>query len=311
MNFTGERLVPDQQRDDDLYHEHVVRYMFAAQVCRGRRVFDAGCGAGYGSALLLARGARSVVGIDIAPEAIAYARQHYQQAGISFSVGDAAAPDLPAGSIDLAVALEVIEHLAEPARLVQAAAAVLAENGLFVVSTPNPATYPAGNPFHVHEMDVNNFSALLQRSFPACALFEQDYTATITLRPASIDGWSDPALSGAADWTLMPATGRSPRQPDYYIAVCARGQETLQQALRGVQSIIYEPPADRWEERISDVLTMQRILDEKNRRLAEKDTHITHIEEELRRQSDWAAGLEKQLLELRRTWFVRLFGRLR
>ena len=70
MDFTGERLLPDQQRDDDLYYEHLARYMFAAALARGRRVLDAGCGAGYGAALLASSGAHSVTAIDIAPEAV-------------------------------------------------------------------------------------------------------------------------------------------------------------------------------------------------------------------------------------------------
>ncbi len=37
--------------DVDLLNEHLARYTFAARLARGKRVLDAGCGAGYGSAV--------------------------------------------------------------------------------------------------------------------------------------------------------------------------------------------------------------------------------------------------------------------
>ena len=49
--FTGERVIPGQV-DVDLLNEHMARYAFAARLARGKRVLDAGCGAGYGSAEL-------------------------------------------------------------------------------------------------------------------------------------------------------------------------------------------------------------------------------------------------------------------
>ena len=49
--FTGERLIPGQV-DVDLLNEHMARYTFAVRLARGKRVLDAGCGAGYGSAEL-------------------------------------------------------------------------------------------------------------------------------------------------------------------------------------------------------------------------------------------------------------------
>src|SRR3977135_1391273 len=80
--FTGERLIPGEV-DIDLLNEHMARYNFAARLTRGKRVLDAGCGAGYGSAEL-AQMAERVIGIDIAPEAVEFARSHYQAPNLSF-----------------------------------------------------------------------------------------------------------------------------------------------------------------------------------------------------------------------------------
>src|SRR3954466_7962344 len=83
--FTGERLIPGQG-DVDLLNEHMARYTFAARLTRGKRVLDAGCGAGYGSAEL-AQSALSVVGLDVAPEAIDFANAHYQAPNLRFEQG--------------------------------------------------------------------------------------------------------------------------------------------------------------------------------------------------------------------------------
>src|SRR3954470_22578310 len=74
--FTGERLIPGQV-DIDLLNEHMARYTFAARLATGKRVLDAGCGAGYGSAEL-ARVAEVVIGVDVASEAVEFARANYR-----------------------------------------------------------------------------------------------------------------------------------------------------------------------------------------------------------------------------------------
>src|SRR5512133_2287203 len=100
--FTGERLIPGQV-DVDLLNEHLARYAFAARLARGKRTLDAGCGAGYGSAEL-ARSAESVVGVDVAPEAVDFARAHYALPNLRFEQASCAALPHPAGAFDLVVA---------------------------------------------------------------------------------------------------------------------------------------------------------------------------------------------------------------
>src|ERR1700722_5875027 len=86
VEFTGERVIPGEV-DADLLNEHLARYAFAARLSRRKRVLDAGCGAGYGSAEL-ARTAASVLGIDCSAEAIAYARAQYPVPNLRFEEGD-------------------------------------------------------------------------------------------------------------------------------------------------------------------------------------------------------------------------------
>ena len=74
LPFTGERFTPECVRE--IWYEHMHRYAFAAAFGVGKRVLDAACGEGYGSALMARAGAR-VLGVDISDETVAHARQRY------------------------------------------------------------------------------------------------------------------------------------------------------------------------------------------------------------------------------------------
>lgn len=101
----------------------------------GRRAADVGCGAGLLAEPLARLGAK-VTGIDAAPENIEAARDHAagQRLEIDYRTGGAEALD---GRYDLVTALEVVEHVADPAAFVAALAAAVAEDGLLILSTPN------------------------------------------------------------------------------------------------------------------------------------------------------------------------------
>src|SRR5512146_3443739 len=108
LPFTGERFTPECVRE--IWYEHWHRYAFAREFARGKRVLDAACGEGYGSALLAGTAAR-VLGVDIADDAIAHARARYMRANLRFERGACTALDVPAASFDLAVSFETVEHV--------------------------------------------------------------------------------------------------------------------------------------------------------------------------------------------------------
>ncbi len=132
----GERIKPAAVRSGG-YRDHLARYLFAAHFVAGRPVVDLCCGVGYGSNLLLAAGAARVTGIDIAPDAIADAQQHYP--GPEFEIGVADQP-LDLREFDVAVCLEGIEHVSDPDQLL----ANMAGAGLAVVSSPNAEFFSGG-----------------------------------------------------------------------------------------------------------------------------------------------------------------------
>ena len=101
----------------------------------GKTALDVGCGAGLLTEPLARLGAK-VTGLDASPEVIAVAREHAATMGleIDYRVGDIAGFE---GTFDLVTAMEVIEHVADPAAFVNALAKRLAAGGLLIMSTPN------------------------------------------------------------------------------------------------------------------------------------------------------------------------------
>jgi 2-polyprenyl-3-methyl-5-hydroxy-6-metoxy-1,4-benzoquinol methylase len=132
LEFTGERLVPGLV-DPELALEHEARYRFAATWAPGRAVLDFGCGTGYGAAILARAGARRVVGVDRAVDAIHYAQRQYRTASVSFCVGDCLRAALAPSSFDLVVAFEVIEHVVDQRRFLHEARTALRASGILVL----------------------------------------------------------------------------------------------------------------------------------------------------------------------------------
>lgn len=100
-----------------------------------RRVLDLGCGNGTLTARLHEAG-YDVTGVDHSSSGIALAQRAHP--GIPFARHDLHEP-LPAahtGCYDAVVAVEVIEHLLLPRRLMAAATAALRPGGALVVTTP-------------------------------------------------------------------------------------------------------------------------------------------------------------------------------
>jgi 2-polyprenyl-6-hydroxyphenyl methylase / 3-demethylubiquinone-9 3-methyltransferase len=96
---------------------------------------DVGCGAGLLTEPLARMGA-AVTGVDAAPENIAAAKDHAARQGLSIDYRACEIASVT-GEFDLITAMEVIEHVTDPAAFVAALAARLAPGGLMILSTPN------------------------------------------------------------------------------------------------------------------------------------------------------------------------------
>ncbi len=100
----------------------------------GKSALDVGCGAGLLAEPLARLGAR-VTAIDAAPELIGVAAAHALGAGLDITYKAKPVEELDE-TFDLVTAMEVIEHVADPAQFVVDLARRLAPGGLLILSTP-------------------------------------------------------------------------------------------------------------------------------------------------------------------------------
>jgi ubiquinone/menaquinone biosynthesis C-methylase UbiE len=178
MDFTGERMIPDDNRELEIYLEHIARYKFASQLGKGKDVLDIACGSGYGSDFLVKAGAKHVVGVDISEEAIRYCKWKYTDDALDFVVGSVERIPMEDNSVDLVVSFETIEHVDEDAQkaFLSEIRRVLRSDGRLLMSTPNVDFFPKGNPFHVHELTQDEFTSMLGEKFENVSLYFQNNT---------------------------------------------------------------------------------------------------------------------------------------
>jgi SAM-dependent methyltransferase len=162
IEFTGERFVTECQ--GEMVYEHWHRYLLAREYATGKRVLDIPSGEGYGSHLL-ASVAESVVGIDIAPDAVAHASDKYRCGNLSYLAASGTKIPLPDASFDFIVSFEMIEHIHEQKEFLAEVNRLLKPDGVFLISSPNRTEYSDKtgykNEFHVKELDKDELKVQL------------------------------------------------------------------------------------------------------------------------------------------------------
>jgi SAM-dependent methyltransferase len=189
LELTGERTLPDVPAENYWFQRHLTVYEWIADKVAGLRVLDMACGEGYGSAVL-ARTARSVVGVDANPEAHEHARLRYRAPNLRFERGmvENFRQD---DEYDAIIFLQTIEHVREPEAVLGHFRSLLTSGGVAYVSTPNvltlapPGQQRSDNPWHVREYRADEFRRLCRSVFG-----EVDLLGLFHARKLRVHAWA-------------------------------------------------------------------------------------------------------------------------
>ena len=229
LSLTGERTLPGIWHERYWFARHEVVYRWLAPALAGRLVLEAGCGEGYGGAILRTGGAGPVVAVDYFAPALVHLRRTYP--GLVPTRANLVSLPFADGCADAVVSLQTIEHLWEQPRFVAECARVLAPGGLLAVSTPNRLTFSPGlgrgekplNPFHFAELDPGELLDLLRRWFddvdgfgvrhgPRIRAWEDAHGSLVAAQLAAPSESWPPALAGlvrtitADDFEVRPGS---------------------------------------------------------------------------------------------------------
>jgi SAM-dependent methyltransferase len=283
--FTGERFLPSCS--GEIAYEHWHRYAFARRFAHGKRVLDAACGEGYGTALLGAV-ATSVVGVDIDPGTIAHAGATYGEGTrVRFVATSCTGLPIPSASFDVVVSFETIEHLpaGEQPDMLAEFARVLTPEGVLIISSPNKRLYSDAreylNPYHVQELYRDDLARLLGKPFPAQRWYHQ--------RMACWSGiWPEPAAEAAGTPSALEAwisdgTRITPYQaPEgmYFIVVAARDAAVLPAESASVSLFTDAEDSElkRAEANAREVLRLDALLGVNADTIARQADHVHHLE---------------------------------
>lgn len=155
---------------------------------QGRRVLDVGCGGGLLSEGMAARGAR-VTGIDMGEAPLSVARLHLFESGLEVDyrqmTPEALAEQEPEG-FDLVTCLEMLEHVPNPASVIQACARLVKPDGMVFFSTinRNPKAY---------------LFAILGAEYLLQLLPKGTHDYRKFIRPSELEGWARQAGLSLSD----------------------------------------------------------------------------------------------------------------
>ena len=246
-----ERYDPDEHRGSLIEAEHELRYRWCAPAAAGREVLDAGCGVGWGTALLAAAGPARLVGLDIDEDALAEAGERTRGLNVELRRGDLLRLPFGDRSFDLVTCFEAIEHVSDPDVALDELHRVLRPDGVLLISTPRRQPSLRENVHHTHEYVPGEFERALGERFANVRAHRQQTCLASTL----LDDVALAVADGATDlgMEVRKLHASRPGGEGYTVAVAGDGPlpELGRMSLLASPRMMREAIADlqRWEDR--------------------------------------------------------------
>jgi len=171
MTRTGERLVPEEvasRADAAIDIRHRFAYALVSRYAApGARLLDVGCGVGYGAAIVAGTVAE-YVGVDVAPDAIAYAQARHAGPQTRFATYDGRRLPFGDAAFGVVTTFQVIEHVADVEAFVAELDRVARIGAPLLITTPNRLLRLRSgerpwNRHHLREYDADGLRAALRR----------------------------------------------------------------------------------------------------------------------------------------------------
>ena len=160
---------------------------------QGKRVLDIGCGGGLLSEGMALRGA-DVLGIDMAPAALEVASLHALETGVELEyrqqTAEQLADELP-GGFDAVTCMEMLEHVPDPASVIEACARLVKPGGQVLLATLNRTV-------------KSYLLAIVGAEYLLRMLPKGTHDYAHFVRPSELDSWAR-----AAGLQLVDVTGMS------------------------------------------------------------------------------------------------------
>jgi SAM-dependent methyltransferase len=220
-----ERIDPIEQ-ENRFCVDHLLRYLWAQPLVADKRVLDVACGSGFGCALLAHGNAAEVVGVDRDARAIQQCAEQWAHPRVRFQQLDLEAlPQSGMAAFDRILTFETLEHVDDPARALDALAAVLKPDGILLGSVPGETDWNEVNEFHLHAFRCGQLQRLLQPRFRHFRIYRQRYQ--LASRVELLNDGPTPAVQPVQREQLDCARldfGRAPQWADTFLFAASQAE---------------------------------------------------------------------------------------
>jgi 2-polyprenyl-3-methyl-5-hydroxy-6-metoxy-1,4-benzoquinol methylase len=177
------RYVPEEQDTNTrcaIMHRSRYEWLLGLVDVPRASILDFGCGSGYGAEFLAENGGR-VMGIDISPSSIAYAKTKFPRVSfLEYDLTDRNLTKVVSQRFDLIVSFDVIEHVEKWWAFFENIRELLKRGGTAIVGCPNRVSHfdfnPLWNKFHVQEFTPAQLEWIARTQFDDVTVLGQRFS---------------------------------------------------------------------------------------------------------------------------------------